>query len=118
MKRETRKRFTSSQVSGGGNIAPTTPNGKAETSIVCPRPTLLFNNLGFYKKRYRLSLLYKGTENMLKESYMLSDVVKTFTVADAEHFIETYLNVYDVDLAFIHKDGQIIMQTKRNHTLH
>ncbi|WWD14173.1 hypothetical protein CPL00368_CDS0162 [Klebsiella phage DevonBitter] len=55
---------------------------------------------------------------MLKESYMLSDVVKTFTVADAEHFIETYLNVYDVDLAFIHKDGQIIMQTKRNHTLH
>ena len=55
---------------------------------------------------------------MLKESYMLSDVVETFTVADAEHFIETYRNVYDVDLAFIHKDGQIIMQTERNHTLH
>lgn len=94
--------------SPGGNK----PNGSGK------HPATLFKNLGFYKKRYRLSLLNKGTENMLKESYMLSDVVKTFTVADAEHFIKTYLNVYDLDLAFIHKDGQIIMQTKPNHTLH
>nr|CAK6607008.1 unknown function [Klebsiella phage vB_Kpl_K32PH164C1] len=90
-----------------------TTNYKAEN--IPPRS---LKNWDSIKKRYRLSLLYKGTENMLKESYMLSDVVKTFTVADAEHFIETYLNVYDVDLAFIHKDGQIIMQTERNHTLH
>ena len=94
--------------SPGGNK----PNGSGK------HPATLFKNLGFYKKRYRLSLLYKGTENMLKESYMLSDVVKTFTVADAEHFIETYLEVYDVEMTFQHKDGQIIMQTKRNHTLH
>lgn len=55
---------------------------------------------------------------MLKENVMSSEIVNGFTVADAEHLIETYLNVYDVDLAFIHKDGQIITQTKRNHTLH
>ena len=55
---------------------------------------------------------------MLKENVMSSEIVNQFTVADAEHFIETYKEVYDVDLAFIHRDGQIIMQTKRNHTLH
>ncbi|WJE88452.1 hypothetical protein [Klebsiella phage Kpn02] len=55
---------------------------------------------------------------MLKDAVVNSEIVNEFTVADAEHFIETYSNVYDVDLAFIHKDGQIIMQTKRNHTLH
>lgn len=55
---------------------------------------------------------------MLKESIVSSEIVNEFTVADADHFIDTYLNVYDVELTFIHKDGQIIMQTKRNHTLH
>ena len=94
--------------SPGGNK----PNGSGK------HPATLFKNLGFYKKRYRLSLLYKGTENMLKENVMSSEIVNEFTVADAEHFIKTYKEVYDVDLAFIHKDGQIIMQTKRNHTLH
>lgn len=55
---------------------------------------------------------------MLKESIISSEIVNEFTVADAEHFVDTYLEVYDVELTFIHKDGQIIMQTKRNHTLH
>ena len=55
---------------------------------------------------------------MLKENVMSSEIVNEFTVADAEYFIKTYKEVYDVDLAFIYRDGQIIMQTKRNHTLH
>lgn len=55
---------------------------------------------------------------MLKDAVVSSEIVNQFTVADAEHFIETYLEVYDVEMTFQHKDGQIIMQTKRNHTLH
>lgn len=94
--------------SPGGNK----PNGSGK------HPATLFKNLGFYKKRYRLSLLNKGTENMLKENVMSSEIVNEFTVADAYHFIKIYREEYDVDLAFIHRDGQIIMQTKRNHTLH
>ena len=49
---------------------------------------------------------------------MSSEIVNEFTVADAEHFIKQYLEVYDTEVYFQHKDGQIIMQTKRNHTLH
>uniref|UniRef100_A0AAU8EG72 Uncharacterized protein n=1 Tax=Klebsiella phage vB_Kpn9-P3 TaxID=3230856 RepID=A0AAU8EG72_9VIRU len=55
---------------------------------------------------------------MLKDAVVNSEIVNEFTVADAEHFIEQYLELYDVEMTFQHKDGQIIMQTKRNHTLH
>lgn len=55
---------------------------------------------------------------MLKDCIVTSEIVNQFTVADAEHFIEQYLEVYDVEMTFQHKDGQIIMRTKRNHTLH
>ena len=94
--------------SPGGNK----PNGSGK------HPATLFKNLGFYKKRYRLLLLNKETENMLKDAVVNSEIVNQFTVADAEHFIETYLDVYDVEMTFQHKDGQITMRTKRNHTLH
>ncbi|UEP19479.1 hypothetical protein [Klebsiella phage vB_KpnS-VAC51] len=55
---------------------------------------------------------------MLKDAVVNSEIVNQFTVADAEHFIEQYLEVYDVEMTFQHKDGQITMRTKRNHTLH
>ena len=71
--------------------------------------------MGFYKKRYRLSLLNKGTENMIKFN---RNVAAAMTVADAEHFIKTYKEVYDTEVYFQHKDGNIFMEKKRNHTLH
>lgn len=89
-----------------------TTNYKAEN--IPPRSLKIWDSIksviGFFT--------HKETENMLKDAIVRSDIVNEFTVADAEHFIESYLEVYDVEMTFLHKDGQIIMQTKRNHTLH
>ena len=91
--------------SPGGNK----PNGSGKHHAT------LFKNLGFYKKRYRLSLLNKGTENMIKIN---RNVAAAMTVEEVEEFIKQYLEVYDTEVYFQHKDGNIFMEKKRNHTLH
>ena len=46
------------------------------------------------------------------------NVAAAMTVEEVEEFIKQYLEVYDVEMTFQHKDGNIIMEKKRNHTLH
>lgn len=46
------------------------------------------------------------------------NVAAAMTVEEAEDFIKQFLEVYDTEVYFQHKNGSIFMEKKRNHTLH
>lgn len=46
------------------------------------------------------------------------NVAANMTVEEVEDFIKQSSEVYDMEVYFQHKDGNIFMEKKRNHTLH